>query len=57
MNDKKYLDRDGLKDYDALIKKYINDRIAKAIAAYQAGDEVNIEDYVPGEEQSDFNFE
>ena len=57
MNDKKYLDRDGLKDYDALIKKYINDRIAKAIAAYQAGDEINIEDYVPVEEQSDFDFE
>ena len=55
MNDKKYLDRDGLKDYDALIKKYIKDKIAEAIAAYEAGDEVEIEDYVPGEEETPEN--
>ena len=57
MNDKKYLDRDGLKDYDALIKKYIDKKIAEAIAAYEAGDDIDIEDYTPAEEQSDFNFD
>lgn len=57
MNDKRYLDRDGLKDYDALIKKYIRVQITKAIAAYEAGDEIEIEDYIPAEEESsDFDF-
>lgn len=35
MDDKKYLDRDGLKDYDALIKEYVNEKIAEAIANLQ----------------------
>lgn len=47
MDDKKYLDRDGLKNYDTLIKQYIRVQISKAIAAYEAGDEIEIEDYIP----------
>ena len=52
MSDKEYLDRDGLKDYDALIKKYIKDKIAEAIAVYEAGDEIEIEDYQPSAENN-----
>lgn len=44
MSDKQYLDRDGLKNYDTLIKQYIRVQIAKAITAYEAGDEIEIED-------------
>ena len=47
MDDKRYLDRDGLKDYDALIKRYIDIKIAEAITHYAAGDEIEIEDYTP----------
>ena len=48
--DKMYLDSNGLKDYDALIKKYIDRKIAEAIAAYESGDYTEIEDYLPIEE-------
>jgi len=56
MNDKEYLDRNGLKNYDALIKKYIDKKIAKAIAEYEAkdnsiedfkGDEPEITEFIP----------
>lgn len=46
MNDKMYLDRDGLKYYDALIKDYIDNKIAEAIAEYEARDD-NIHEYDP----------
>lgn len=56
MDDKQYLDRDGLKNYDTLIKKYVRVQIAKAIAAYEAGDEIEIEDYIPADaEPSDID--
>ena len=45
MNDKRYLDHDGLKNYDALIKEYIDKRIAEAITHYESEDETEIEDY------------
>ena len=47
MNDKMYLNRDGLKDYDALIKQYIDRKIAEAITNYEAGDDIDIEEYDP----------
>lgn len=49
MDDKRYLDRDGLEDYDALIKKYIKDKIAEAIKDYKEQDEIEIIDYQPEE--------
>ena len=46
MNDKEYLDHNGLKSYDALIKEYIDNKIAEAIAEYEAHDD-NIHEYDP----------
>lgn len=51
MSDKEYLDHNGLKNYDTLIKQYIDRKIAQAIATYEAGDNIEIEDYEPAIEE------
>ena len=48
--DNEYLGSDGLKTYDALIKDYIDKKIAEAIAAYESKDVIEIDDYMPIEE-------
>jgi len=52
MDDKLYLNRDGLTDYDTLIKKYIRVQINKAITEYEAGDQLEIIEYVPAEDDN-----
>lgn len=47
MNDKEYLDRDGLTHYDTLLKQYIKNEVDEAIAEYEAEDETIIYDWVP----------
>lgn len=39
MEDKMYLDRDGLNSYDTLIKKYIDKKIEEAVTIYQIEEE------------------
>lgn len=55
MDDKQYLDRDGLKNYDTLIKKYVRVQIANAITAYEARDNIEIEEFIPEGESNDNN--
>ena len=47
MNDKEYLDRDGLTYYDTLLKRYVKNEVDEAIAEYEAEDGIIIYDWVP----------
>ena len=52
MEDKQYLDKDGLKDYDTLIKEYIDKKVAQAIEEYESTDYMEIEEFVPDNKEN-----